>query len=320
MIKEEDIRFKHLEKKVGAFALLAIVGILAVVLLIGMENDLFTQKYRLRFTVEKGTGFSRGMPVKLSGFRVGRIKAISLNEKAMVDIDIEIDRKYQKWTRKDSTARLVKEGLVGDNIIEVSAGSPSAEILKDGDTIGYVKSKGLEELANDISEKVTPVLIEMRDIISYVNDPDGDIKQSMHSIRTLAGDLNETRRLADTLLLSTNANIGRLAVAADKSLENANTKINSLEPIMTKVDANLSKLPPILDKVDATLSNLEKSSVYLRETSQKAMLRVIPLLDRTDDVMQGADTVMNALKDTWPIKGHVPAPTYKAFVPGDSHE
>lgn len=320
MIKEEDLRFKHLEKKVGAFALVAIAGILAVVLLIGVENDLFTQKYRLRFTVEKGTGFSRGMPVKLSGFRIGRVKAISLNEKAMVDIDIQIDKKYQKWIRKDSTARQVKEGLVGDNIIEVSVGSPGSPALKDGEVISYEKTKGLEEVANEIAEKVKPVLIEVRDIISYVNDPNGDIKQSLQSIRTLTSDLNGTRRHADTLLVSTNANIGHLAGGAGKVLDNANNRISSLEPLLTKFDANLAKLPPILDKVDTTLANVEKTTQELRTASEKTMPRILPLVNKTDDVMEGANTVMNALKDMWPIKSHVPVPTDRAFVPGDSHE
>ena len=132
MIKEEDTRFKHLEKKIGLFAAIAIAGAVAVVLFIGADKDLLTPKYRLKFTTEKGTGFSKGMPVKLSGFRIGRIKNISLNEQAMVDIDMDIAEKYQKWIKTDSMAKLVKEGLVGDSIIEVSVGSSTAQILKTG--------------------------------------------------------------------------------------------------------------------------------------------------------------------------------------------
>ena len=316
MIKEEDPRFKHLEKKIGVFAVIALAGLLLVVLLIGVEKDYFTKKYTLRFTVEKGTGFNRGMQVKLSGFKIGRISAITLNERAMVDIYLQIDKKYQKWIRRDSVAKMVKEGLIGDFIIEVSVGSPKAEVLKDGDTIAYEKTKGLEEVANEIADKVKPVLIEVRDIISYVNDPNGDIKQSLRNIRQLTGDLNATRRHVDTLLVTANSNVSTVAGTATKTLANIDAKVSSLEPLLAKVDNGLSKLPPILEKTEKTLDNVEKTTAEIR----KAAPRIPRLVTKTEDAVGGADTVLNALKDMWPIKNHVPVPSDREFVPGDSHE
>ena len=140
MIVEEDQRFKYLEKKIGIFVVIAIVGFLTLFFFIGADQDMFIQKYLLKFTVEKGTGFSKGMPVKLSGFRIGRINKIYLNESAKVDIEIQIGRKYQKWIKMDSVVKLVKEGLVGDNIIEISAVSRDSDVLKDGALIAYEKT------------------------------------------------------------------------------------------------------------------------------------------------------------------------------------
>ncbi|WP_243688073.1 MlaD family protein [Geotalea toluenoxydans] len=228
MIKEEDVRFKHLEKKIGLFAAIAIVGALAVVLFIGADKDLLTPKYKLKFTTEKGTGFAKGMPVKLSGFRIGRIKSINLNEQAMVDIEIEVNKKYQKWIKSDSSARLVKEGLVGDSIIEVTAGSAKAMVLKNGDTINFEKSKGLEEVANDIAEEVKPVLIEVKEIISYINDPNGDIKQSLGNIKLLTQQLQGTREKVDDLLVSSRDNVSTLTKSGVDVLNNTNAKVSAL--------------------------------------------------------------------------------------------
>lgn len=324
MIKEEDVRFKHLEKKIGLFATVAIIGALAVVLFIGADKDLLTPKYKLKFTTEKGTGFAKGMPVKLSGFRIGRIKGINLNEQAMVDIDMEIDKKYQKWIKSDSSARLVKEGLVGDSIIEVSVGSVKAKILKNGDIIKFEKSKGLEEVANDIAEEVKPVLIEVKEIISYINDPDGDIKQSLGNIKLLTQQLQGTREKVDDLLVSSRNNVSTLTQSGVAVLDNTNAKVSALGPTLEKVDrsvASLEKsLPPLLLKVDASMDHLEKATLQLQKTSEKAMPRVPKLLNKAEDVMEGADTVMNAVKDMWPFKNHVPAADQRQFVPGDSHD
>lgn len=324
MIAEEDRRFKHLEKKIGFFVAIAIVGVLTVIFFIGADNDLFTQKYLLKFTVEKGTGFSRGMPVKLSGFRIGRINSISLNDSAMVNVEIQIGRKYQKWIKKDSIAKLVKEGLVGDNIIEVSVGSQRSEILKDGEFITYEKTKGLEEVANDIAEKVKPVLIEVRDIISYVNDPDGDIKRSMKNIRELSAGLQSTRQNVDALLADSRQKTGQLTSGAEMLLKDADDKIKSLSPVLEKVDRSMAtveqKLPLLLDKTIATMDHLDKTSRHLESMAGTVQPRVPLLVNSTEDALLGAGTVMDALKDTWPLKNHVPVLNQRQFVPGDSHE
>ena len=124
MMKDQDPRFKHLEAVVGAFVLGALAAIVAAVLYIGSETDLFGEKYYLRLKSHSGTGIQKGMPVKLSGFRIGRIDRIELDDQAQVTVRLTIDRKYSKWIREDSAATLQQEGLVGDTVISVSAGSP----------------------------------------------------------------------------------------------------------------------------------------------------------------------------------------------------
>lgn len=324
MIVEEDRRFKHLEKKIGIFVAIAVVGFLAIFFFIGADQDLFIQKYRLKFTVEKGTGFSRGMPVKLSGFRIGRINSISLNESAMVDIEIQIGRKYQKWIKKDSVVKLVKEGLVGDNIIEISAGSRDSDVLKDGALIAFEKTKGLEEVANDIADKVKPVLIEVKDIISYVNDPKGDIKQSLKNIRELSAELYGTREKIDTLLTSSTQKVSTLSADTESLLKTSRDRINAIGPVLEKADRSMvtveQKLPQLLEKALTTLDHLDKVTHNLEKITDKVGPRIPVLMDSTEHALQGADTIMDAVKNVWPIKSHIPVPNERIFVPGDSHE
>jgi phospholipid/cholesterol/gamma-HCH transport system substrate-binding protein len=324
MITDEDKRFKHLEKKIGIFLAAAIVGFLAILFFIGAEKDLFTPTYRLKFTTEKGTGFSRGMPVKLSGFRIGRISSIALNEKAMVDVEIQVGKKYQKWIKKDSVAKLVKEGMVGDNIIEVSVGSQQSDVLKDAAFIIFEKTKGLEEVANDIADKVTPVLIEVKEIISYINDPSGDIKQSMKSIRELTSELNSTKDNVDMLLVDSRQKIVTLSADAETLLKSADTKITAIGPVIDKVDRSMAaieqRLPPLLDKAGSTLENLEKTSRSLEKISDKAVPKIPILLNGAEDALLKADTIMDSIKDIWLLRSSVPVTSEREFVPGDSHE
>ncbi|MEI6306607.1 MAG: MlaD family protein, partial [Deltaproteobacteria bacterium] len=262
MIREEDSRFQHLQWKIGLFIAIALAGVAVSVVLFGLQKDFFTKMYRLHFTVDRGTGFTKGMPVKLSGFRIGRITSIALNNQAMVDISAEIDSKYSKWIRSDSTVKLVKEGLVGDHIVEVAVGSSDKPELKENDAIIYLKTKALDELADEIATKVKPVLTEITEIISYINDPEGDLKKSIRNLELLTRNLENTRQNADTLLITASDNIERLSNRASLVLDTSYKKIDSidLKPTLAKVHNTLdyidNKLPVMLGRVDSTLENI----------------------------------------------------------------
>ena len=318
MIREEDTRFRHLEQKIGLFILIALAGIVMAVVLVGMQKGLFTKTYSLRFTVDRGTGFSKGMPVKLSGFRVGRITGMLLNEQAMVDISIEVDRKYSKWIRGDSTVKLLKEGLVGDNIVEVAVGSLEKAELKDGENLIFVKTKALDELADDIAQKVKPVLIEVRDIIGYINDPNGDLKKTVHNIEKLTKNLEKTRDGADQLLASTGKNLDAIASRSAVLLDTTTRKIDSLD--IAKLNTSLEKLPPLLEKTDAAILSITAVSVETKKLAETSFPLIPGLLSRTDQLLFNTDRLMNSLNNSWLLGGSVSNRPDHTFRAGDSHD
>ncbi|HAD04130.1 MAG: hypothetical protein A2091_00315 [Desulfuromonadales bacterium GWD2_61_12] len=318
MADESDARFRHLEAKIGLFVALALFGCLAVVIYIGAAGDLFTPQYQLYFTVDKGTGFSKGMPIKLSGFRIGRISSIALNPEARVDIFIQIDKKYQSWIRDDSRAKLVKEGLVGDAVIEVTAGTPARPMLASGDTIIFEKTKSIEEQIDEISEKVKPVLLEITEIISYVNNPAGDIKKTLHNIEGLTRDLQGTRKRADRLLEQTTAQIESVGEGASGSIARLDNSLVKVDNIVSNVDRDL---PLMLVKIDKTLQNLERISAELRNAAEKAGPQIPPLVERADGVIRETDSLVKSVADMWILRSdeadEIVAPR---LLPGDSHE
>lgn len=328
MVAEEDPRFRHLRKKIASFVAVAVAIVAAVVWVIGSENDLFSKKYQLTFTVEKGTGFTRGMPVKLSGFRIGRIKSVSLNESAAVDVVLQIDKKYQKWIRKDSTVKLVKEGLVGDAVIEVSVGSPRVAQLQDKEQIAYVKTKALDEMADEIAEKVKPVLIEVRDIIGYVNDPKGDIKQSMRNLNVLSRNLESTRQRADMVLVKAGDDVGTISGKLSTAVDNTSAKLTGVldDTSLTVKKANSSlgrldeKLPALLANTETSLKNVESLTRDLKQTGETVLPKVPALVKKSEETLHGTNEVLHAVKGTWPISSHIKLPQEKQFVPGDSHD
>ena len=306
MKREQDPKFKHLETVVGAFLIAALAAVVSMVVVIGMEKDLFAEKYHLRFRTESGSGFTQGMPVKLSGFRIGRIKKISLDEQAKVVVRMQIDRKYRKWIRADSIATLLKEGFVGDSVLNISVGSPGSPMLPDDDFIPFTEEKGLNELAREFSDSVKSVLLEVRGTVAYINDPKGDIKQTLANIRQLSASLEETRRHADALLLTTTDGLGRVGPVMDN--------------LATALDNVGRRLPFLLDRMEGTLSNTERISLEVRKAAEKAAPRVPHLLGGAEELVEDTDDVVKGMKRMWPFRKHIPPANERGIVPGDSHE
>ncbi len=314
---ERDPRFKRLEAVVGAFVLGALAAVVAAVMYIGTEKDLFGEKYYLQFRSDSGTGIQKGMPVKLSGFRIGRIQKISLDDQAKVIVRMKIDRKYSKWIRADSTATLRTEGLVGDSLIDVSVGSPGGRALSDEDFLPFQEEEGLNDIAIELSDSVKSVLLEVRQTVAYINDPQGDIKRMLANVRQLSGDLEETRRNADGLLLAATDNVGRLA----PMLDNLSAAIDGVDRRLTPLLDNVgSRLPALLDRVEGTVSNTEKITGDLRKAAEQAAPRISPLLSGAEELVEDAGDLVKGTKKMWPFKKHIPRETRPGIVPGDSHE
>ena len=304
-MKETDPRFVRLTGKVGLFFIIAAAGIIATVVSIGIERGVFTAKYRINFTVDKGTGFFEGMPVKLSGFKIGKIDSMSLDENAKVKVTLLISKKYSKWIRQDSKAILTKEGFIGEGVIDISVGSANKPVIGDGGVIQNEKARGLE----DIAEEVKPVLNEIRDIISYVNDPKGDIKQALANLKTLSSGLNATKENADKLLKNADSNISSVSSDASKALKNIDKTVSSMN----------DKINPVIDKLNRTMDNAEKTTANLKDAVEKAAPKVPPLLNKGEDALSDTSEVVKSLKQIWPIRLFIEKPK-DSLIHGDSYE
>lgn len=306
MNREKDPKFRHLEAIVGAFVLAAFAAIVSLVLFLGIENDLFSEKYHLRFRTDSGAGFTRGMPVKLSGFRIGRIQKISLDDQAKVVVRMRIDRKYQKWIRADSTATLFREGLVGDSVVSISVGSPGSRMLPVDDFLPFMPEKDLSKLAFELSDSVKTVLLEIRETVAYINDPKGDLQQTLGNVRRLSANMEESRHRVDTLLVTTTGTVARV----DPVMDNLATAIDNVG----------RRLPVLLDRMEGTLSNTERISREFLKATEKGAPRIPPLLRGTEELVEDTDTIVKGMKTMWPFKKHLPPANEPVIVPGDSHE
>jgi phospholipid/cholesterol/gamma-HCH transport system substrate-binding protein len=93
--------------------------------------------YTLRASFDRVDGVKPGADVRISGIKVGSVLSQKLNsETYLAEMRISIDPSVK--LPKDSAAKILMSGLLGDTYISLSPGGAD-DMLKDGDEIQYTQ-------------------------------------------------------------------------------------------------------------------------------------------------------------------------------------
>src|ERR1041385_1949449 len=111
-----------LETRLGIFFALALIAAVLVMEMIG-SFDFFKRGIRIHAQFKTVQELKEGDPVKMAGVQIGRVEKIDLKENA-VDVVMKLNKPDNVKT--DSKAMIKFAGLMGQNFVSISFGSPDA--------------------------------------------------------------------------------------------------------------------------------------------------------------------------------------------------
>lgn len=316
LLNDRDARFQWLSAKVGFFALFAVTLAILLVLGIALKQGYFANKVALHFEAQTGADLKEGMAVKLSGFKIGFVDSVVLNDAARVDVGLQIEDKYMKWIRSDSRVSIAKEGVIGDSVIEVTTGTLTKPQLQAGDAIAFAESAGVTEIAEDLHKRVIPVINQLSETLNYVNSPQGDVRQTLQNLNRFSSDLNKALAKLDSTL-------GHLDKVSGQDLP---AVLSDTRAVLGRVDKSLSavesRLPGLLDGAKRSMDNVEGATADARQASsvvRRSVEEVSPqlpgavgqsraLLENGNQLLESTQGTLNALKRSWPLNRVQSAP------------
>lgn len=316
ILRDGDKRFINIEKKIGLFFIIAALGTIAVIIFIGIQHDAFTPKTTIFFMAEGGQGLNEGMAVKLSGFKIGKIKNMELDDVAKVKVTLSISKKYMKWIKTDSHAKLSKEGMIGDSIIEIQPGSAQAKPMQENNIMPFGRDRGISEMIEELKNELKPVILELKNIVQYVNDPSGDIKTTLRNVKNLSEDLSTTGRKLNALLQSSEKNLTDTSKKIGAVLDSTHKTVEDVNGIIKKVDQDM---PGITEKVSKSLDNIQKTTEELKKAVEKSAPSVPALIDKGREIADDTTEITGSVKKIWPIRSYIKNPEGK-LLPIDSND
>lgn len=313
LLADRDERFKGLLVKVGIFVLLAVTGIAFNLLFTGVKKGLFNPKSSIYFLVDSAEELKEGMPVKLSGFKIGSVKNITLDSIAHAKVELAIENQYLSLLNEDAMVSLKKEGVIGDSILEAKRGTEGRGQLLAGATIRFERSGGLDEIAHDLRDRLFPALDEVNKFLRDANAPQGDVRQMLKNMREFTGELRGTRAHLDLVLDHVDESVAEdvrpMLRTVHKAAENA-------ENMTGKLDKNI---PVLVNKMDATLENLRQASDTLKSAVDKAAPQLPEVITDGRGLINGTRNIEESLSASWPLK-NIMRPPEQGLLNMDSHD
>src|SRR5690349_631794 len=124
--------------RVGIFVLLGLIVAGGLIFIIGDERHMFNQKVTLHSTFHNVSGLRAGSIVTMGGVDVGSVTAVRFGDTPRdpdLHVDFQIVSSALVRVRRNSVARVVSKGLLGDKALEITVGDPALAQMSDGAAI-----------------------------------------------------------------------------------------------------------------------------------------------------------------------------------------
>ena len=289
-----------------AFVMPALIGLVLVGAVIAWKQELFVTRTPIYVFTESALGITKGIPVKVFGLTIGSVDDIEIvpgtpGNKGQVRVRLSIASEYLQHITKDSRAKLMREGVVGQALIEILPGDQGVRPVARNEVIAFERGKTLGELSEDLNRALSPVLAQVKEAIGDMQNPQGRLQKSVDRITTLLDELPDSNRKLQSVLVSAEKTLAR----ADTFLAGADRAVSGLA---LRADSTLSGLDKIVAEVaiaaPSILKNLDTAAQGLARTSERMPL----LIDGGNSLIRDANQTISGAKSAWPIRNWVEAP------------
>ncbi|MES2619561.1 MAG: MlaD family protein [Bacteroidota bacterium] len=157
--------------RLGIFVTLGLVMFLGVVYYIGQRERLFGGTILISGVFTNVNGLQEGHSIRYTGINIGTVKEVQLITDTSANVVMKIDKNAKKFIKKDATAVIGSEGLMGNKVINIIPGTSGAAEIKDKDVIGTITAADMDQ----VMVKVNRIADDISAIVGNVRSGNGTI-------------------------------------------------------------------------------------------------------------------------------------------------
>jgi phospholipid/cholesterol/gamma-HCH transport system substrate-binding protein len=262
---------------VGLFVIIAVALLIATVFSLSGAFAGPARHFHAKF--RNAAGLERGATVRYEGGpKIGRVEHVKIDPQDPTVMDMEFSVKEDLPIKTDSHVAILSFSPLGDNHLEVKAGSPAAPLAADGAILPADQYVGFNELTEQINrvmpqaqELIGTLNLRMKDLsvtITRVNDLLNDKNRAniSASISDLQAMLREDRPVIKSTLNNANVASAKLGPMLDDLRKTSDQANETLKKIDSMVGENREDLRASIKKLHESLDNVSRMTRRLDQT------------------------------------------------------
>ncbi len=296
--------YNNIKFKVGLFVLVLLLILSSIVYYILFKKGTFDKRYNYTFTSFSADSFTVGMPVKVSGFAIGRLDTIKLLDNGNVKFIFSVNKENQKWVCEESLLMVKKPLLGSPQIILYSAiGNP---VLNEGSEINTIISNDI----NDLVLSLEPIILKIGNIVNsvdkittYLSKDNSELMKIIINLEKFTATLVEDKSLLTSITGDKKAteafiktmnklpflvnNFNKISTDFNKEiLPLVIELIKELNVIAKDIDKKLKNLDNVVDSV----SSSDKDIVKIKEQIKTGISKTNQIIEKVDNLfLSGKD-------------------------------
>ncbi|PYO54871.1 MAG: hypothetical protein DMD83_21545 [Candidatus Rokuibacteriota bacterium] len=260
-----DGRQFSLQVRIGSFILAGLGVFLAIIYLLGAQARYFERKYELIAEFTEVGGLIEGATVRLAGVQIGRVTGVSLPPQpgGKVRVTLTIAQRFADRIRRNSEARIVTQGLLGDKLVELTIGSVDSPPLRPGEHLtahepletGRVLAEAGEALASvkrlATALNVAVERVDRNGTLDQINKLAGALNAAVERVERAGtlDDLGATAKSARRITAQVEKGHGllhALVYEEPEALRRLNTLLSSTQDLLSRAQSGDSAVSALL--------------------------------------------------------------------------
>jgi phospholipid/cholesterol/gamma-HCH transport system substrate-binding protein len=257
---------KNLQFRVGILVGLAVVFGAGFVIYALYARGVFEDTQRLTLVAENAEGVDIGMDLSFSGFPIGRVQRLALDEQGRARIDIDVPRKDVHWLR-ETTIFTLERGLVGAARIRAYTANLRDPPLPNGAVRNVLRG--------DTSEEIPRMVATLRSALENVEQmtaSGGNLQMALGDVRSITGRAAGPSGVLG-MLLGNEEDARKLVATLDRAnaiLASVDSLVGKTDKLVLKTEERLFAQGGVMDGTARAVEQLNSLLVDVRDSLKRA--------------------------------------------------
>jgi phospholipid/cholesterol/gamma-HCH transport system substrate-binding protein len=284
---------------VGLFVLLATTVLVATMFALGGAFGSAGISYRARF--KNAGGLEPGSIVRYAGIKVGRLEKLRIDEKDPTRVEMSFSVARDTPVKADSIAKIASLSALGENFLEILAGTPEKPNAPEGTVLTSKEFFGITDIA-DVLNDLGP---SAQELVENLNSRVVELKTTLERVNDLLSDKNRANLSA--ALGQVNGLLAEDRPVLHSTLKHMDETVTKLPALIEDFKKTSARADETLAKINAMLgenrADLHAAIVGLRKTMAEASVLIAQLgrttnanADNLDEIMENVRILTENLK------------------------